>query len=80
MASQVIMGGGRKYMFPKNIPDAEYPDMAKHNGTRKDGRNLVQDWINRMADKVRFSSSSLSLHFFLFLRSFFLSSQLHLHI
>ncbi|KAF7644474.1 hypothetical protein LDENG_00221500, partial [Lucifuga dentata] len=47
----VIMGGGRKYMFPKNMSDIEYPDIAKYSGTRKDGRNLVQEWIDRMKDK-----------------------------
>lgn len=44
----VIMGGGRKYMFPKNVSDVEYPNVAKHSGTRKDGRNLVQEWRDRM--------------------------------
>lgn len=57
------MGGGRRYMFPRNTPDAEYPDMAKHNGTRKDGRNLVKEWTDRMSNKVHFSSYSLSLQF-----------------
>ncbi|KAG1949727.1 alkaline phosphatase, tissue-nonspecific isozyme [Pimephales promelas] len=47
----VIMGGGRKYMYPKNTPDVEYPGDKKHNGTRKDGRNLVGEWIDRMKDK-----------------------------
>uniref|UniRef100_A0A3Q3KR10 Alkaline phosphatase n=1 Tax=Mastacembelus armatus TaxID=205130 RepID=A0A3Q3KR10_9TELE len=47
----VIMGGGRKFMFPKNKTDVEYPDVAKHSGTRKDSRNLVQEWIDRMKDK-----------------------------
>uniref|UniRef100_A0A8D2ZFF4 Alkaline phosphatase n=1 Tax=Scophthalmus maximus TaxID=52904 RepID=A0A8D2ZFF4_SCOMX len=47
----VIMGGGRKYMFPKNQSDVEYPDVAKHSGTRKDGRSLVQEWSDRMKDK-----------------------------
>ncbi|KAM7422058.1 hypothetical protein PAMA_010242 [Pampus argenteus] len=47
----VILGGGRKYMFPKNTSDVEYPNITKHSGTRKDGRNLVQDWITRMKDK-----------------------------
>lgn len=54
------MGGGRKYMSPKNQSDVEYPDVAKHNGTRKDGRNLVQEWIDRTKDQVGFSSSPLS--------------------
>ncbi|XP_019713482.1 alkaline phosphatase, tissue-nonspecific isozyme [Hippocampus comes] len=43
----VMMGGGRKYMFPKNTPDVEYPTVEKHNGTRNDGRNLVQEWIDK---------------------------------
>ncbi|XP_035008679.1 alkaline phosphatase, tissue-nonspecific isozyme isoform X1 [Hippoglossus stenolepis] len=47
----VIMGGGRKYMFPQNTSDVEYPGIAKHSGTRKDGRNLVQEWIDRTKDK-----------------------------
>ncbi|XP_070758478.1 LOW QUALITY PROTEIN: alkaline phosphatase, tissue-nonspecific isozyme [Enoplosus armatus] len=47
----VIMGGGRKYMFPQNKSDVEYPGVAKQSGTRKDGRNLVQEWTDRMKDK-----------------------------
>ncbi|XP_032369763.1 alkaline phosphatase, tissue-nonspecific isozyme [Etheostoma spectabile] len=47
----VILGGGRKYMFPKNMSDVEYPDVPKHSGTRKDGRNLVQEWTDRVKDK-----------------------------
>ncbi|XP_043108629.1 alkaline phosphatase, tissue-nonspecific isozyme [Puntigrus tetrazona] len=47
----VIMGGGRRNMFPRNTPDVEYPGDKKHNGTRKDGRNLVGEWIDRMKDK-----------------------------
>ncbi|KAM6947380.1 alkaline phosphatase, tissue-nonspecific isozyme isoform 1-T3 [Lycodopsis pacificus] len=47
----VILGGGRKYMFPKNLSDVEYPRVAKHSGTRKDGRNLVQEWIDKTKDK-----------------------------
>lgn len=46
------MGGGRKYMFPKNTSDVEYPNVAKYFGTRKDGRNLVQEWIDGKKDKV----------------------------
>ncbi|XP_039861810.1 alkaline phosphatase, tissue-nonspecific isozyme [Simochromis diagramma] len=49
----VIMGGGRKYMFPKNMSDVEYPNILKHSGTRKDGRNLVQEWVDRMKDKKK---------------------------
>ncbi|RXM95705.1 Alkaline phosphatase, partial [Acipenser ruthenus] len=40
----VIMGGGRKYMYPKNTPDVEYPNEYKANGTRRDGRRLVDEW------------------------------------
>ncbi|KAF3690204.1 Alkaline phosphatase [Channa argus] len=47
----VIMGGGRKYMYPKNVGDVEYPTVDKHNGTRKDGRHLLQEWMDRMKDK-----------------------------
>ncbi|NXK86026.1 PPBT protein, partial [Formicarius rufipectus] len=41
---EVIMGGGRKYMFPKNASDVEYPHEEKHRGTRLDHRDLVQAW------------------------------------
>lgn len=41
---EVIMGGGRKYMFPKNTPDIEYPKEERANGTRLDGLNLAQVW------------------------------------
>ena len=41
MDIDVILGGGRKYMFPEGTPDPEYPD---ENGVRKDKRNLVQEW------------------------------------
>ncbi|CAB1353632.1 unnamed protein product [Coregonus sp. 'balchen'] len=50
-AEAVIMGGGRKYMFPKNQSDVEYPGEKKHFGTRIDGRNLVEEWNNRMKNK-----------------------------
>uniref|UniRef100_K7F7R3 Alkaline phosphatase n=1 Tax=Pelodiscus sinensis TaxID=13735 RepID=K7F7R3_PELSI len=41
---EVILGGGRKYMFPKNTSDVEYPSEDKHQGTRLDGQNLVDVW------------------------------------
>ncbi|KAM4016694.1 LOW QUALITY PROTEIN: alkaline phosphatase, tissue-nonspecific isozyme [Anomaloglossus baeobatrachus] len=44
---EVIMGGGRKYMFPKNTPDVEYPRDGKANGTRLDGLNLTQVWRDK---------------------------------
>uniref|UniRef100_A0A5F5PS99 Alkaline phosphatase n=1 Tax=Equus caballus TaxID=9796 RepID=A0A5F5PS99_HORSE len=45
MDIDVILGGGRKYMFPKGTPDPEYPNDASQNGTRVDQRNLVQEWL-----------------------------------
>lgn len=47
----VILGGGRKYMYPLNTSDVEYPGELKHAGTRKDGRNLVEEWKSRMIHK-----------------------------
>ncbi|NWY49051.1 PPBT protein, partial [Sylvia atricapilla] len=41
---EVILGGGRKYMYPRNVSDVEYPHEEKHRGTRLDGRDLVQAW------------------------------------
>ncbi|KAM4740599.1 alkaline phosphatase, tissue-nonspecific isozyme isoform 1-T2 [Anableps anableps] len=47
----VVMGGGRKFMYPKNMSDVEYPEVPKHNGIRNDGRNLVEEWKNKMKNK-----------------------------
>uniref|UniRef100_A0A8B9Y219 alkaline phosphatase n=1 Tax=Bos mutus grunniens TaxID=30521 RepID=A0A8B9Y219_BOSMU len=44
MDIDVILGGGRIYMFPEGTPDPEYPGNTKQNGVRKDKRNLVQEW------------------------------------
>ncbi|XP_004577255.2 intestinal-type alkaline phosphatase [Ochotona princeps] len=44
MDIDVILGGGRKYMFPKGTPDPEYPFQS---GTRLDGRNLVEEWLSK---------------------------------
>eukprot|EP00069_Balaena_mysticetus_P016941 bmy_10140T0 len=41
---EVIMGGGRKYMFPKNRTDVEYEMDEKARGTRLDGLNLIDIW------------------------------------
>ncbi|XP_070610359.1 intestinal-type alkaline phosphatase-like [Erythrolamprus reginae] len=38
----VVLGGGRKYMTPQDTPDPEYPAT---NGTRKDKRNLIHEWL-----------------------------------
>ncbi|XP_069435588.1 intestinal-type alkaline phosphatase-like [Ovis canadensis] len=44
MDIDVILGGGRIYMFPEGTPDPEYPYNIRQNGVRKDKRNLVQEW------------------------------------
>lgn len=61
MGVQVILGGGRKYMYPKDTPDVEYPNEKQHYGTRKDGRNLIDEWKDRMKEKV---SAFLSVFLF----------------
>ncbi|XP_004452218.1 intestinal-type alkaline phosphatase-like [Dasypus novemcinctus] len=45
MDIDVILGGGRKYMFPKGTPDPEYPTDDTQSGRRLDGHNLVQEWL-----------------------------------
>ncbi|KAM4651230.1 alkaline phosphatase-like [Discoglossus pictus] len=47
----VIMGGGRKYMYPKNTPDVEYPTDEKANGTRLDGVDLIKVWQDQKPNK-----------------------------
>uniref|UniRef100_A0A803YA70 Alkaline phosphatase n=1 Tax=Meleagris gallopavo TaxID=9103 RepID=A0A803YA70_MELGA len=42
----VILGGGRAYMSPRWTPDPEYPDDPAQNGTRRDGRDLVAEWLS----------------------------------
>ncbi|XP_066462365.1 alkaline phosphatase, tissue-nonspecific isozyme-like [Eleutherodactylus coqui] len=44
---EVILGGGRKYMYPNGSADVEYPKDAKARGTRLDGQNLVDVWYNK---------------------------------
>ncbi|NWS63917.1 PPBI phosphatase, partial [Chunga burmeisteri] len=41
----VILGGGRKYMTPVGTPDPEYPTYDTENGTREDGNNLINMWL-----------------------------------
>lgn len=43
---QVILGGGRVYMAPRGTPDPEYPEDPAQNGTRRDGRDLVAEWLS----------------------------------
>ncbi|KAJ0064990.1 hypothetical protein NL108_000959, partial [Boleophthalmus pectinirostris] len=38
----VILGGGRQYMLPKDTQDPEYP---KSKGDRLDGQNLIVEWL-----------------------------------
>ncbi|XP_076405626.1 intestinal-type alkaline phosphatase 1-like isoform X1 [Peromyscus maniculatus bairdii] len=45
MDIDVILGGGRKFMFPKGTPDPEYPNDTAQYGTRLDGQNLVEAWL-----------------------------------
>nr|XP_048284869.1 intestinal-type alkaline phosphatase [Myodes glareolus] len=47
MDINVILGGGRKYMFPEGTPDPEYPNDVNQTGTRLDGRNLVEEWLSK---------------------------------
>ncbi|NXL71325.1 PPBI1 phosphatase, partial [Leptocoma aspasia] len=42
----VILGGGRMYMTPKQTPDPEYPEDPDQNGTRNDGRDLIAEWLS----------------------------------
>ncbi|NXC86042.1 PPBI1 phosphatase, partial [Cercotrichas coryphoeus] len=42
----VILGGGRMYMTPRRTPDPEYPEDPHQNGTRKDGRDLIAEWLS----------------------------------
>ncbi|XP_030311722.1 alkaline phosphatase, germ cell type isoform X2 [Calypte anna] len=42
----VILGGGRMYMTPRQTPDPEYPEDSAQNGTRKDGLNLIAKWLS----------------------------------
>ncbi|CAL1592535.1 unnamed protein product [Knipowitschia caucasica] len=38
----VVLGGGRQYMFPNNTQDPEYPSTT---GEREDGQNLIVEWL-----------------------------------
>lgn len=40
----VAFGGGRRHFLPKTMSDPEYADQT---GRRLDGRNLVQEWVQR---------------------------------
>ena len=51
LSIQVILGGGRQYMFPKNMQDPEYPS---YTGDRNDGQNLVLEWTKNKKVNGRF--------------------------
>ncbi|NWV32569.1 PPBI phosphatase, partial [Grantiella picta] len=42
----VILGGGRMYMTPTRTPDPEYPEDPDQNGIRKDGQDLIAEWLS----------------------------------
>ncbi|XP_073512187.1 alkaline phosphatase-like [Phyllobates terribilis] len=44
---EVILGGGRKYMYPSGTPDVERPLEPGANGTRQDGQDLVRLWYQK---------------------------------
>lgn len=33
-------------MTPRRTPDPEYPEDPDQNGTRKDGRDLIAEWLS----------------------------------
>ena len=41
---EVVFAGGRRALMTQNQTDPEYPDK---NGTRLDGRDLIQEWVNK---------------------------------
>ncbi|MDQ8181343.1 alkaline phosphatase [Pelagicoccus sp. SDUM812005] len=42
---ELVWGGGRRFFFPEGEIDAQY-SVEGDSGRRKDGRNLVQEWID----------------------------------
>ncbi|CAN2387965.1 alkaline phosphatase [Pristimantis euphronides] len=44
---EVILGGGRKHMFPNGTNDVEYPQDYKARGRRLDGQDLVDLWYKK---------------------------------
>ena len=48
---EVIFGGGRDRFLPETMNDPEDQD---RKGSRKDGRNLVQEWQNRYPNSGAF--------------------------
>lgn len=44
----VVLGGGRSMFLPTTAPD---PEEARMTGRRRDGRNLVEEWLAAAADR-----------------------------
>lgn len=42
MDTDVILGGSRKYIFPKGTPDPKFPGDARESGVRMERQNLGQ--------------------------------------
>jgi alkaline phosphatase len=40
---EVALGGGRRYFIPNTTPD---PELTDQKGRRKDGRDLIQEWLS----------------------------------
>lgn len=55
---QVILGGGRQYMFPKTVQDPEYPS---YKGDRNDGQNLVLKWLKNKKVNGRYQMPTFHL-------------------
>jgi alkaline phosphatase len=45
---EVVLGGGRGAFLPAETPDPEHPGLT---GARRDGRNLVDEWLAGGADR-----------------------------
>ena len=45
---KVFFGGGRRNFYPNFSPDPEYPNK---NGSREDGRNLIDEWEKAHAQR-----------------------------
>ncbi|XP_051549607.1 intestinal-type alkaline phosphatase [Myxocyprinus asiaticus] len=53
----VILGGGRQYMFPKDMKDPEYSTVT---GSRQDNVNLIDEWLkNRKNAKYVWNKQEL---------------------
>ncbi|XP_078601560.1 alkaline phosphatase-like [Branchiostoma floridae x Branchiostoma japonicum] len=48
---EVLLAGGRQNFLPRSVADMEYPNKF---GTRRDGRNLVEEWITTKPGTARF--------------------------